>query len=137
MQRVAVIRGAGVVAMAFGVATIWSGGRVLFGDGAAAAGRFVPFVVWFNFLAGFFYVAAGAGLWRRRVWAARLAAGLALATLAAFAAFGVHIATGGAFEPRTVGAMTLRSFFWLGVATLACASLGCVRRRALTSRSAA
>ncbi len=28
-----------------------------------AAGNFVPFVVWFNFLAGFVYVAAGVELW--------------------------------------------------------------------------
>lgn len=134
MQRRAVIRGAGVVAMVFGALTIWSGGNVLFGNGAPAAGKYVPFVVWFNFLAGFAYVAAGAGLWLKRVWAARLAAALAIATLFVFAAFAVHIATGGAFEARTVGAMTLRSFFWLGVATLACASLGCLRHRAMCAR---
>ena len=134
MQRMTVIRGAGVVAVTFGAATIWSGGNVLFGNGAAAAGNYVPFVVWFNFLAGFFYVAAGAGLWLARRWAARLAAALALATFLAFAAFAVHIATGGAFEPRTVGAMTLRSFFWLGIATLACTSLGCMTPRARYAR---
>jgi hypothetical protein len=134
MQRRVVIRVAAVIAVAFGAATIWSGGKVLFGSGAAAAGRIVPFVVWFNFLAGFAYVAAGVGLWLKRVWAARLAAALAIATLLVFGAFVAHIAMGGPFEPRTVGAMTLRSFFWLGVATLACASLGCVRRRAACAR---
>jgi hypothetical protein len=134
MQRKAVIRGAGVVAVVFGALTIWSGGNVLFGNGAAAAGKYVPFVVWFNFLAGFAYVAAGAGLWLNRVWAARLAAALAIATLSVFAALAAHIALGGQFEPRTVGAMTLRSFFWLGIATLACASLGCVRPRATCAR---
>ena len=134
MQRRTVIRAAALVAAAFGVLTIKSGGSVLFGDGAAAAGQYVPFVVWFNFLAGFAYVAAGAGLWLGRVWAARLAAALAVATLLVFGAFAVHIAMGGAFEPRTVGAMTLRSFFWLAIATLACASLGCVRPRAMHAR---
>ncbi len=134
MQRRTVIRVAAVVAVVFGALTIKSGGSVLLGDGAAAAGHYVPFVVWFNFLAGFAYVAAGAGLWLRRLWAARLAAALAITTLLVFAAFAVHIATGGAFEPRTVGAMTLRSFFWLGIATLACTSLGCVRPRATYAR---
>jgi hypothetical protein len=38
-----------------------SGGRALFGG--ADMGAVVPFVLWFNFLAGFAYVAAGLGLW--------------------------------------------------------------------------
>jgi len=60
-----------------------SGGNVLFGSGAAAAGNYVPFVVWFNSLAGFAYIAAGVGLWRQRPWAFWLA--LALAVLSAAA----------------------------------------------------
>ncbi len=53
------------MAIAFGMLTIKSGRQVVFGNIAArvAAGNFVPFVVWFNFLAGFVYVAAGVGLW--------------------------------------------------------------------------
>jgi hypothetical protein len=52
----------------FGALTIASGGRVLFVSEAArvATGNYVPFVVWFNFLAGFAYVAAGVGLWLGR-----------------------------------------------------------------------
>ena len=112
---------AGPVALVFGALTVFSGGRVLFGPEAArlAAGNYVPFVLWFNFLAGFAYVAAGVGLslWRR--WAARLALALAIATAVVFAAFGVHVALGGAFEPRTVAAMTLRTAFWVAIAALA------------------
>jgi hypothetical protein len=33
-----------------------------------AAGVAILFVVWFNFVAGFAYVAAGIGLWRHRPW---------------------------------------------------------------------
>jgi hypothetical protein len=47
------LRLAAVVAVLFGAATVTSGGNVLFGSGAAAAGSYVPFVVGFNFLAGF------------------------------------------------------------------------------------
>ncbi len=103
------------VAVLFGLATLNSGGQVLFIDGAArrAAGAYVPFVVWFNFLAGFFYIAAGLGLWRGRRWAVWLALAIAVATLAAFAAFGVFIWSGRAYELRTVWAMTLRSVTWL------------------------
>lgn len=122
------LRIAAIVAVAFGVLTVVSGGAALFGgpEARAAVGDAVPFVLWFNFLAGFAYIAAGVGLWLHRRWAARLALVIALATLAVFAAFGVHVALGGAFEPRTVGAMTLRSLVWLAIAGLAWRAL---RRR--------
>ncbi len=115
------LRIAAVIAVAFGALTIVSGGTALFGGPAAraAVGDAVPFVLWFNFLAGFAYVAAGIGLWLHRPWAASLALLIALATLAVFAAFGLHVATGGAFEPRTVGAMALRSLVWLAIAGVA------------------
>jgi hypothetical protein len=113
-----VVRGLGVFAVAFGLLTIASGGTTLFGGPAAreAAGAYVPFVLWFNFLAGFAYVAAGVGLWRQRRWAAPVAAGVALATLLVFAAFEIHVLRGGAYEARTVGAMTLRSVVWVAIA---------------------
>lgn len=52
-------------AILFGLLTLKEGGFVLFFDGPAreAAGSYVPFVLWFNFSAGFAYVAAGIGLW--------------------------------------------------------------------------
>ncbi|HEX6318577.1 MAG TPA: hypothetical protein VFZ84_06860 [Burkholderiales bacterium] len=113
------LRLAAGVAVLFGAATVVSGGNVLFGSGAAAAGNYVPFVVWFNFVAGFFYIAAGIGLWRRRRWAAWLALALAVLTGLALAAFGWHVAAGGAFEMRTVAAMTLRTLVWTAIAALA------------------
>jgi hypothetical protein len=58
------LRIAAVVAAVFGLATVISGGRALFGDAAAqaAVGQAVGFVLWFNFLAGFAYVAVAVGL---------------------------------------------------------------------------
>jgi len=112
-------RAAAVAAMVFGVATIGAGGNVLFGDGAKAAGNIVGFVLWFNFLAGFAYVAAGAGLWLRRSWSVRLALAIAAGTLLVFAGFGVCVAAGGPFEVRTVWAMTLRSVLWISIAVSA------------------
>jgi hypothetical protein len=114
-----VLRIAAVVAVLFGIATVASGGSVLFGEGAEGAGNYVPFIVWFNFLAGFAYVAAGVGLWLRRTWAGWLALALAGLTAAAFAALGWHIGTGGAYEARTVAAMTLRLVVWSAIAALA------------------
>ena len=103
---------------AFGAATIASGGRVLFGGPAAraAAGAVVPFVLAFNFAAGFAYVAAALGLALRARWTAGLARVIALATVVVFAALGVHVAAGGAFGRRTVVAMTVRSLFWIAFA---------------------
>jgi hypothetical protein len=113
------LRAVALVAVLFGAATIYAGGNVLLGSGAAGAGNYVPFVVWFNFLAGFAYVAAGIGLWRRRPWATALAAALAALTALVFVAFGIHVARGGAFETRTVLAMTLRTGLWTAIAALA------------------
>jgi hypothetical protein len=117
--RIWTLRGLALAAVAFGVATIASGGSVLFGEGAATAGHFVPFVVWFNFVAGFFYVAAAVGLWLQAPWGRGLALALALASALIFAAFGIHVAMGGAYEMRTVAAMTLRTLFWAALAALA------------------
>ena len=79
----------------------------------------MPFVVWFNFLAGFTYVTAGVGLWLGRRWSAWLAIVIAATTALVFTALGIHIATGGAFEVRTVAAMTLRTVLWAAVAMFA------------------
>ncbi len=115
------MRGAAVLAAVFGLMTIKEGGTVLSGDAAAraAAGAYVPFVLWFNFLAGFAYVVAAIGLWRRQRWVAWLAAGIAMATALTFAAFGVHVLAGGAYELRTVLAMALRTTVWLLITVLA------------------
>lgn len=112
------LRVVAIIAVLFGAATVWSGGNVLFGSGAAAAGNYVPFIVWFNFLAGFAYIAAGIGIWRRRAWATALATALALLTAIAFVAFGGWVATGGAYEMRTVVAMTIRTVLWTAIAAL-------------------
>lgn len=115
------LRAMAVLAVAFGLLTLQQGGSVLFGGAAAraAAGAYVPFVLWFNFCAGFAYVLAGVGLALRRRWAAPLAALIALATALAFVALGVHIARGGAYEMRTVAAMALRTTVWAVLAWLA------------------
>jgi hypothetical protein len=100
----------GGVAIAFGVLTVFSGGRTLLGS--ADMGAVVPFVLWFNTLAGLAYVVAGLGLWQGRRWAWPLSLAIFAATLLVFAAFGLHVAQGGAFEMRTVYAMALRSAVW-------------------------
>ena len=107
-----------IVAVIFGMMTIKSGGSVLFIDGEArlAAGNYVDFVLWFNFLAGFFYVATGIGIWLDKAWAPKAAITIAALTLLVFAAFGVHILNGGEYEQRTVIAMSMRTLVWTAIA---------------------
>jgi hypothetical protein len=119
-RNIIVIRTLSVVGMIFGLLTLREGGAVLLDDGPAraAAGNYVPFVLWFNFLAGFAYVVAGLGLWMKQRWAMKLAIAIAGATALMFAAFGAHIYLGGAFESRTVGAMSLRTLVWTAIAVI-------------------
>ena len=109
------IRILSVIAIMFGLLTIKSGGQVLFGGISyqKAAGNYIPLVVWFNFLAGFIYLAAGAGIWMRQRWAVWLSLLIAIATIIVFVIFGLQILKGGAYETRTVAAMSLRSLVWI------------------------
>lgn len=104
------------VAAVFGLATVLSGGRALFGG--ADMGAVVPFVLWFNFGAGFAYVLAGIGLWRDAGWAPMLSLGIAVTTAAVLAAFLWHVGSSGAWEVRTLGAMILRTGIWIAIAAL-------------------
>ena len=106
-----------IAAIVFGVVTVLTGGRALFGslESRADFGNVVPFVLWFNFLAGFVYIVAGAGLLLCRRWAVYTSLFVAGSTILVFVAFCVHVIGGGAFERRTIGALTIRSLFWIAV----------------------
>ena len=110
-----------LVGVGFGLLTIKEGGATLLGNEAAlaAAGNYVPFVLWFNFAAGFSYVIAGVGLRMHQRWAVWLAIAIASATAFTFCAFGVHVALGGAWEQRTLIAMSLRTLVWTVIAGMA------------------
>lgn len=116
---------AAAVAVVFGAVSIFSGGSVaLFdGPGRAAAGDYVPFVVWFNFVAGFAYIAAGCGLFLMQRWAAILSVAIAAATVLVSAGLAFHIMQGGAFEMRTVGTLALRILVWTIIAVTALSAI--------------
>ena len=121
MNRHRVVQWLAIAAIAFGTLTLFSGGAALFGSpqARAAVGTAVPFVLWFNFCAGFVYILAGVGLlWRSR-WAVHASIFLALSTALVAAAFGVYVLNGGAFETRTIGALAIRLLFWIAVAVVA------------------
>lgn len=117
-EKNVMIRIVGMIAILFGLLTLKSGGTVLF-ISPQSGGHYVPFVLWFNFIAGFFYIGAGVGLWLLRPWAAWLAIVILAATLLVYAMLGVYIAKSGIFEQRTVYAMALRSVVWALIALIA------------------
>lgn len=112
-----VINGLGGLAILFGIVTLISGGNALFVLHGAAdpKAHVVPFVLYFNFAAGFVYIVAGAGLVLQRSWAPLFAAAIAASTVIVLAALGIWITVGNAYEARTIAAMSLRTVFWLGV----------------------
>ncbi|WP_170759086.1 hypothetical protein [Ruegeria lacuscaerulensis] len=112
------VRPVAIVAAVFGIATVFSGGTALFGGAAAkaAVGDAVPLVLWFNFFAGFVYVLGAFTLMKSEFWAQRIAWLIAVCTLFVFAILIAMAVTGTPFEWRTIGAMTLRSGFWLVIA---------------------
>lgn len=115
------VTAAAVAGILFGLFTVFGGGRALFSgtEVRAAFGDAVPFVLWFNFLAGFVYVVAGLGLYLRKSWSARLSIAILLATILVMIAFGIHLLLGGSYEMRTVWAMSLRTIIWSIIAGVA------------------
>jgi hypothetical protein len=119
-RRPLLITSLAIVAILFGIATLKEGGTVLFTEaGRQGAGNFVPFVLWFNFFAGFAYIFAGVMLFRLKSCSRKLSAAIAIATITVFVLFGIHILNGGAYELRTAVAMTLRSGIWIAIAFFA------------------
>lgn len=110
----------GIIAVLFAALTLFKSGQILFGPQSArdAVGDFVPFVVQFNFVAGFAYLLAGIGIFLGRRWALGMSALIALATLVTTVFFARHLLAGGAFEMQTVGALGIRSLFWIVVSLI-------------------
>lgn len=116
-KRTPTIIAVALISILFGVITIKEGGSVLFTvAGKSDAGNFVPFVLWFNFLAGFVYVLTGVMLFRLKSCARKLSKALAIATGIVFILFIAHILNGGAYEFRTLVAMTFRLSIWISIA---------------------
>lgn len=106
-------------AILFGCMTLLEGGKVLFPEtGRIGAGNIVPFVLWFNWIAGFFYIIAGVGLFRMKSCAKKLSSVIAVGSLLVLIALIVHIQSGGLYEMRTIFAMSFRTLVWISIATV-------------------
>jgi hypothetical protein len=110
--RVVRILAAGI-AVLFGVATLFAGGRVLLGSDPGYE-VFRPLLI-YNTAMGVAYLAAGVALWRS-VNAGRYAAGaIFLLNLAVLVAIFVIYRSGGAVAVDSLRAMTLRTVVWLAL----------------------
>ena len=70
-----------LLTIVFGLATIKEGGLALFTqEGRIGAGNYVPFVLWFNFIAGFFYILAGIAIFKLKSCSKRLSLIIAIST---------------------------------------------------------
>jgi len=115
-----VIKVLGGMAVLFGIVTLISGESALFvlHGSAEQTAKIVPFVLYFNFAAGFAYIVTGTGLIMLRPWSPSSAAAIALATSIVFACLGAWILAGNSYEVRTVVAMSLRAAFWWSVSAV-------------------
>ncbi len=109
---------AAFVAIVFGALTVFAGGRALFASDAAI-GDVVPFVLRFNFMAGFVYILAGVGLLRQERSSVWISLAILAVTFLVMAALGIYIQQGGAYETRTLAAMTLRIVVWAVISRIA------------------
>jgi len=116
-----------LVAVGFGLLTIKEGARSCSATrGTQCSRELCTFVLWFNLWRACL-CHRRRRLWMQQRWAAWLAIAIAAATALTFAAFGAHVYSGGAYEQRTVIAMSLRTLVWVAIAPLPGA--GCCSER--------
>lgn len=102
-----------LVAILFGLVTVFAGGRVLLG---ADPGYIVfrPLLI-YNTVMGFAYIAAGVIAWRSVVRGRQAAGAIFVLNLLVLAGIGALYATGDSVAVESVRAMTLRSVVWLAL----------------------
>ncbi len=102
-----------LVAILFGVVTVFAGARVLLGADPGYV-VFRPLLI-YNTAMGFAYFAAGVLAWRSLIQGRQAAAAISMLNLLVLAAIGALFVTGGAVAVESVRAMTLRSVVWLAL----------------------
>ena len=114
--------------LVIGILTLKAGGSViLIGTSRIAAGNYVPYVLWFNFIIGFFHIIVAVGLWFEISSSYRLPLLILLAYIVVDIFFAYHIFTGGLYELKTVVAMSFRNLTWIGATIIAYKKLQTVK----------
>ncbi len=113
-HRVLIRRIMAVVAIAFGLLTIFAGGRVLFLGVDPGYLVFRPLLM-FNTAMGVAYVIVGVAMWRDLPWSVRGAGTIASLNLAVLGTIGVMYASVGGVASDSLRAMTIRCAVWLAL----------------------
>ncbi len=101
-------------ALIFGALTIFSGYQNLFNEEVIKTqGAIVPLVLKYNFGAGFIYIIASILVLKGQQLGLRLISILSSLNIVVFIYLLNHIYDGGAYQGKTVVAMSFRTIFWI------------------------
>lgn len=104
---------AAVVAVLFGIATLFAGGRVLLGSDPGYM-VFRPLLI-YNTAMGVAYLAAGIAIWRSALQGKYAAGAILLLNLCVLVGITLIYRSGGAVAVDSLRAMTLRTVVWLSL----------------------
>jgi len=107
-------RTAAVVAILFGLATLFAGGRVLMGYSDPGYVVYRPLLI-YNTVMGFAYIAAGVAIWVSRQRGKYAASAIFIFNLAVLLGVVFLYANGGAVAIDSVRAMAFRTSVWLAL----------------------
>lgn len=100
-------------AIIFGIMTIFSGGQNLFNSEVIKTqGNVIPEILWFNFSAGFVYLLIATLVLMQKKIALRITATLSALNFVALLHLINHVSQNGAYEVKTIFAMSFRTIFW-------------------------
>lgn len=101
---------AAAILLAFGLLTLFLSTSIIFDlfDIRAKEGNYVLFIVWANFISSIIYLFAVYGFCKNKKWTTTILAASVLLLVLALIGLFIHIATGGIYETKTVGAMIFR-----------------------------
>jgi hypothetical protein len=101
---------AAAILLAFGLLTLFLSTSIIFDlfDIRAKEGNYVLFIVWANFISSIIYLFAAFGFCKNKKWTTTILAASVLLLVLALIGLFIHIATGGIYETKTVGAMIFR-----------------------------
>lgn len=114
-RRVLLRRVMAVIAIGFGLLTIFSGGRVLLLGVDPGYIVFRPLLI-FNTVMGVFYVIVGVAFWRDTVVSVRAAGTILALNLTALVFIGALSMTAGGVAVESLRAMSFRTVVWLALA---------------------
>ena len=101
---------AAAILAAFGLLTLFLSSSVIFDlfGIREKEGKYVPLVVWANFISSILYLVAAYGLLKMNKWPVWLLVISAVILVAAFTGLKIHISEGGLYEAKTLKAMIFR-----------------------------